>query len=65
LLVGLIPRWLAFAGLILAAIAELSTLTLLLDGAAFLLPIARFLGFAWLIAVGFLLPQTRPRRAQE
>jgi hypothetical protein len=65
LLVGLLPRWLALAGLVLAAIAELSTLTLLLDGAAFLLPIARFLGFAWLIAVGFLLPQSRPRRAQE
>jgi hypothetical protein len=65
LLVGLLPRWLALAGLILAAIAELSTLTLLLDGAAFLLPIARFPGFAWLIAVGFLLPQARPRRAQE
>jgi hypothetical protein len=65
LLVGLIPRRLAFAGLVLAAIAELSTLTLLWDGAAFLLPVARFVGFAWLIAVGFLLPQSRPRRAQE
>jgi hypothetical protein len=61
LLLGLFPRRLAIAGLVLATIAELSTLTLLVDGAAFLLPIARFLGFAWLIAVGFLLPQTRRR----
>jgi hypothetical protein len=59
LIVGLLPRWLAFGGLVLAAIAELSTLTLVLDGAAFLLPIARFIGFAWLIAAGFLLPLTR------
>jgi hypothetical protein len=61
LLVGLLPRRLAIAGLVLAAIAELSTLTLLVEGAAYLLPVARFLGFAWLIAAGFLLPQTRRR----
>jgi hypothetical protein len=61
LIVGLLPRWLAIAGLVLAAIAELSTLTLLLEGAAFLLPVARFVGFAWLIAAGFLLPLARRR----
>jgi hypothetical protein len=59
LIIGLLPRWLAIAGLVVAAIAELSTLTLLLEGAAYLLPIARFFGFAWLIAAGFLLPLTR------
>ena len=62
LLVGLLPRGLAIGGLIIAAVAELSTVTLLVPGAAVLLPIGRFGGFAWLIAAGFLLPLTRPRR---
>ena len=61
LLVGLLPRRLAITGLAVAAVAELSTLTLLVAGVSYLLPVARFLGFAWLIAAGFLLPQTRRR----
>lgn len=56
---GPLPRWLAVAGLVLAVVAEASTLTLLGDAAAYLLPIARFGGLAWLIAAGVLLP---PRR---
>ncbi|MFD4152317.1 hypothetical protein ACFWR4_06140 [Streptomyces hydrogenans] len=59
LLAGLLPRGLALGGLVLAALAELSTLTLLFDGAAVLLPIARFGGLLWLIAAGFLLPRHR------
>ncbi|MET9350855.1 hypothetical protein [Streptomyces termitum] len=59
LLAGLLPRALALGGLVLAAVAELSTLTLLFDGAAVLLPIARFGGLLWLIAAGFLLPHHR------
>jgi hypothetical protein len=62
LVVGLLPRALAVAGLVLAALAELSTLSLLVTGADYLLPVARFGGLAWLIAAGFLLPLTRPRR---
>lgn len=45
----------------IAGIAELSTLALLIDLAAYLLPIARFAGLAWLIAAGFLLPRQRAR----
>ncbi|MCZ0980406.1 hypothetical protein O1L60_19300 [Streptomyces diastatochromogenes] len=48
-------------GLVLAAIAELSALTLLVDGAAPLLPLARFTCLGWLIAAGFLLPRRRTR----
>ncbi|MFF2779636.1 hypothetical protein ACFVU3_32645 [Streptomyces sp. NPDC058052] len=59
LLAGLLPRGLALGGLVLAAVAELSTLALLFDGAAVLLPIARFGGLLWLIAAGFLLPRHR------
>lgn len=58
-LVRLIPRWLAFAGLGIAAVAELSTLSLLVQNLSYLLPVARFTALAWLIAVGFLLPRTR------
>ncbi|MEU7605940.1 hypothetical protein [Streptomyces sp. NPDC041003] len=61
LLAGLLPRALAVAGLTVAAVAELSTLVLLTEGAALLLPVARFTGLAWLIAAGFLLPRTRAR----
>ncbi|MEV7908074.1 DUF4386 domain-containing protein, partial [Streptomyces anulatus] len=61
-LAGLLPRPFALAGLAVALVAELSTLTLLLQGAAVLLPIARFTGLAWLVAAGFLLPRTRTRR---
>ena len=58
-IVGLVPRWLAWVGLALAAVSEVTTLTLLWDGFAVLLPISRFLGLAWLVAVGFLLPRDR------
>ncbi|MFI5912479.1 DUF4386 domain-containing protein [Dactylosporangium sp. NPDC051541] len=61
LLARLMPAWLAWAGLIIAGIAELSTLALLVDGAAYLLPVARFTAFAWLIIAGFRLPRQRAR----
>jgi hypothetical protein len=61
LLARLLPTWLAWAGLAIAGIAELSTLTLLVDAAAYLLPIARFTALAWLIAAGFRLPRQRAR----
>ncbi|WP_238017938.1 DUF4386 domain-containing protein [Dactylosporangium sp. AC04546] len=62
LLAGLLPRWLAWSGLVIAAVAELATLSLLFEPAAFLLPIARFTGLAWLIIAGFRLPLQRPRQ---
>lgn len=57
------PRALAFTGVAIAMIAELSTLSILVHDAAILLPIARFTGIAWLIAAGALLPRTRPKRS--
>lgn len=62
LLAGLLPRRLAQTGLAVAAVAELSTLTLLISDAAILLPIARFTALAWLIATGFLLPRARTHK---
>jgi hypothetical protein len=64
----LTPRWLAWAGLVLAALCELSFFTLLTQDLAFLLPAGRFLGLAWLVIFGFLLPRAaRPagRRTRE
>jgi hypothetical protein len=55
----LLPRWMMVSGLVLAALAELSTLSLVLPTAAYLLPLARFPALAWLIAAGALLPRAR------
>ncbi|WP_433250168.1 hypothetical protein ACQPYK_03700 [Streptosporangium sp. CA-135522] len=63
LLAGLLPRPLAFAGLAIALVAELSTLTLLVSDAAISLPIARFTALAWLVTAGFLLPRTRANKS--
>lgn len=64
-ILGLLPRPLAIAGLVLAAVCELSSLTLATSALYPLLPIARFASLAWLIAAGFALPRRRssiPRR---
>ena len=56
----LLPKWLIVFGLILAAAGELSWFHLLVyPKLLFLIPLVRFPGFIWLIAVGFLLPKTR------
>ncbi len=56
LMLRLVPRPLAWAGLALAALAEITTLTLIWPGLAVLVPLVRFPALAWLIAVGFALP---------
>ncbi|MDJ0356698.1 hypothetical protein [Paenarthrobacter sp. PH39-S1] len=59
LILGFVPRWLAWTGLVIAALSELSFLSMTLEPIQFLLPIGRFGGLLWLVAVGFLLPQNR------
>jgi hypothetical protein len=59
----LLPRSLWVAGVGLAVVCELSTLALAVDAAAYLLPVGRFGGLAWLIAAGSALPSSRPRRS--
>lgn len=61
LVVRLTPRWLAVAGLVLGAASLLSALTFVFEGAAVLLPIGRFLTFAWLIALSISF---RPRTTE-
>jgi hypothetical protein len=62
-LMKLLPRWLVASGLVLAVIGELSWLNLIAPQALFLIPLTRFPGFLWLIAVGFVLPSTTERVA--
>lgn len=59
LLAGLLPRWFAWAGLVLAGLAMLATLTVALPWLTPLLPIVRFPSLAWFVACAFLLPRTR------
>jgi hypothetical protein len=58
----LLPKWLVIFGLILGAAGVLSTLSLIIPQALFLIPLTRFPGFVWLIAAGFTLPRGRRRK---
>jgi hypothetical protein len=59
LILGLLPRPLAWAGLVIAALSLLSTFALLTSALDFTFPIGRFVGLVWLIAASVLLPHTR------
>jgi hypothetical protein len=55
----LMPRWLVWLGLVLAAVAELSSVSLVFPMVSILLPLARFPSFVWLVGAGFTLPTAR------
>lgn len=55
----LVPRWLAWIGMVLGALGEIAFLALLWDGLDVLLPVVRFGGLLWLTTVAFLLPRNR------
>ena len=59
LILRLTPRWLAVAGLVIAALAELSFLAMIIEPLQFLFPIGRFLGLIWILLAGVLLPRRR------
>jgi hypothetical protein len=61
LILGFGPRPLAWVGLVIAALGALSTFTLLTPALDVTLPIGRFGGMLWLIAVSVTLPLTRHR----
>jgi hypothetical protein len=60
----LVPRWIAILGLILALIGELSWLNIEFPSALLLIPLTRFPGFVWIVAMGFALPSTRTRQVE-
>jgi hypothetical protein len=55
----ILPRWLVVLGLVTAAIAQVSSLSLIFIPATYLLPVVRFVGLIWMIATGLLLPRSR------
>ncbi|HET7072818.1 MAG TPA: hypothetical protein VFI55_01885 [Mycobacterium sp.] len=59
LVLGLTPRPVAWMGVAIAALAELTTLVLIWPPLAVILPIARVSALVWLVAVGALLPLRR------
>lgn len=61
----LTPRWIPILGLILASCGELSWLSIEFHIALPLIPLTRFPGFLWMIAVGFALPTRALRAAGE
>jgi hypothetical protein len=64
LIVGLLPRGIAWTGLVIAGLAELTTLVLVWPGLSPLLPVARVAGLLWLILAGALLPLRRRNKQQ-
>ena len=59
LILRLTPSWLAWTGLVIAAVGAVSTFTLVTSALDATLPIARFGGLAWIIAASLLLPANR------
>ncbi len=59
LILGLIPRTVAWTGLAIAALAELTTLVLVWPELGVILPIARVSALVWLVVAGALLPLQR------
>jgi hypothetical protein len=55
-LMKLLPKWVVGLGIVVAIISELTWFTMIVPNLGFLVPLTRFPGFVWLIAVGFLLP---------
>lgn len=59
----LLPRWVIVLGMIVAVAGELSSLSLIAFPANFFIPITRYLGFIWMVAVAVSL--TRSRRVAQ
>jgi hypothetical protein len=54
-----LPHTVAWSGLIIAVVCEVASLSAAFDGMDLLLPVGRFGGLVWMIAVGVTLPATR------
>lgn len=58
-----LPRGVMWFGLAVAAAAELSSLTIAVPAAVYLVPLARFTGLIWLVVAGATLAKRRGSRA--
>ncbi|SDL35052.1 hypothetical protein SAMN04487898_117141 [Pedobacter sp. ok626] len=63
LLLKYCPAWIAWLGLVLAVLAELSIFGLIFQQAFILLPIVRFGSYIWMIAIGFALMKTNAEKS--
>jgi hypothetical protein len=54
----LVPKWIVVLGIAVAICGELSWLYMMIPDALPLVPLARFPGFVWLIAIGLALPSS-------
>jgi hypothetical protein len=59
----LVPKWIVVLGLAVAICGELSWLFFMIPGALPLVPLTRFPGFVWVLAIGLALPATRAENA--
>jgi hypothetical protein len=59
----LLPRWIIALGMLVALAGELSSFSLIAYPANFFIPITRFVGFVWMLAVAVAL--TRSRRVAQ
>jgi hypothetical protein len=59
----LLPRWMVVLGMLVAITGELSSFSLLAYPANFFIPITRYLGLVWMVAVAIALTKNR-RSAQ-
>lgn len=62
MVMGLLPRWLGVAGLVIAVLGVVAVLTLVVPALAPVLPVVRFGGLLWMLAVGVTLPRRRARQ---
>lgn len=61
LILRLLPSALSWAGLAIAAVCELSILTMALEPLQPLIPLGRFTALVWIVVAGFLIPRSRQR----
>lgn len=59
----LVPKWIVVLGLAVAVCGELSWLYFMTPDALPLVPLTRFPGFVWLVAIGLALPTMRTENA--
>jgi hypothetical protein len=55
-----IPKWLMWTGIVLGVCSEVASLTLVTWKAAPFIPVGRYLGILWMIAIALTLPNRRP-----
>jgi len=64
LMLGHLPKGWAMAGIVIAAISELCTLSMVAPSLSVLIPLGRFSAMLWVIVAGALLPRRQGRQAQ-